>query len=179
MVLKFVDIDETLFFTKATVNVVKNGEIVKRLRNQEYNTYVLNEGESFDYSEFKCSETFTSTSEPNLPMILKTIAMSKIHEVALLTARADFDDKDKVLNFLRSYGLDVGHYKDGKIHVIRSGNIPGPSAVRKREVIEGILAKRPDVTGFELYDDAESNLKAIKEMGGVAYKVDHSNITLY
>jgi hypothetical protein len=33
------DIDETLFNTKAQIHVVKNGKLVRKLSNTEYNTY--------------------------------------------------------------------------------------------------------------------------------------------
>ena len=39
--LTIFDIDETMFKTKAKVKVVKNGETIKSLTNQEFNKYKL------------------------------------------------------------------------------------------------------------------------------------------
>ena len=36
--LTIFDIDETMFITKAKVHIVKNGKIIKKLDNQEFNT---------------------------------------------------------------------------------------------------------------------------------------------
>ena len=40
--LTIFDIDETLFHTKAKVAVVKDGNVVRMLDNQEFNTYKRN-----------------------------------------------------------------------------------------------------------------------------------------
>ena len=37
--LTMFDVDETMFITKAKVKVMKNGKVVKKLDNQEFNTY--------------------------------------------------------------------------------------------------------------------------------------------
>ena len=37
--LTIFDIDETMFITKAKVKVVKDGKVIKKLDNQEFNTY--------------------------------------------------------------------------------------------------------------------------------------------
>ena len=39
--LTIFDIDETLFHTKAKINVKKDGKIVASLTNVEYNNYIL------------------------------------------------------------------------------------------------------------------------------------------
>jgi len=43
--LTIFDIDETMFITKAKVKVVKNGKVIKKLDNQEFNTYKKKPGE--------------------------------------------------------------------------------------------------------------------------------------
>ena len=47
--LTIFDIDETLFHTKAKVQVFKDGKVNKILDNQQFNSYQLKKGESFDY----------------------------------------------------------------------------------------------------------------------------------
>ena len=50
--LSIFDIDETLFHTKAKVQVLKDGKINKILDNQQFNSYKLKKGESFYYGKF-------------------------------------------------------------------------------------------------------------------------------
>jgi len=50
----------------------------------------------------------------------------------LLTARQDFGDKDKFLEFLVKHGIEAGHKDDQKVHVIKAGNIPGLDNARKK-----------------------------------------------
>ena len=51
--LTIFDIDDTLFETTALVYVVKDGVVIDKLTNQEYNVYDLKDGESFDFVEFR------------------------------------------------------------------------------------------------------------------------------
>jgi hypothetical protein len=74
------DIDDTLFLTKANVYVKKDGKIVKKLTNKQYNTYELQDGETFDYVEFHDSKYFNSTSEP----IIKSIKNKRYQLIILI-----------------------------------------------------------------------------------------------
>ena len=60
--LTMFDVDETMFMTKAKVHVVKNGKVIKKLDNQQFNTYKKKPGEEFDFGEFKNAEVFNRTS---------------------------------------------------------------------------------------------------------------------
>lgn len=169
----YIDIDDTLFFTTAKVRVVRldtqgNRIVTQVLNNQEYHHYELKEDEFFDYSEHRCSKTFVTTSVPNTHMLELTKELYKqtekdVFEISLLTAREDFDDGEAVLDFLRSHGLDMGHYKDGKIHLIRCGNIGDIPHIIKREMVESIMAKR-ELKTIYLYDDSEANLKEMSKL---------------
>jgi len=167
--ITFFDIDETLFHTKARVHVVKNNKVIKKLTNQEYNTYKLQDGEEFNYDEFKDSELFVNTSEPIVPIIKKLTSMFKNiqttgSDMYLLTARRDFDNKEKFLKFLNNFGIKAGNIKDKKIHVIRAGNRPGKnSADRKKEIVREFL-NTGNYYKVRLYDDDKSNLKAVKSL---------------
>ena len=75
---KYWDTDETKFThgKKGKPNVyihVKNpqGETVKKLTNQQYNTYELKPGESHDYKEFGSAKKFKETSSPNKKVIAR------------------------------------------------------------------------------------------------------------
>jgi len=172
--IHFFDIDETLFKTKAKVYVLNKdtGEIIKKLSNQEFNTYQLNQNEIYDFREFKDSKLFTKTSEPIGTMIAKLKAIFKNaskngSEIYLLTARQDFDNKEKLLQYFRGLGIDVGHKNEGKIHIIRAGNTAVSkglkSAEAKKEVINNFV-KTNKYSRIRLYDDDKTNLDKFLEL---------------
>ena len=175
----FIDIDDTLFFTQSCVLVMNSGMCVKELNNKEFNDYELKDGESFDFSQFKCTDTFTNTSVPNKRMIDLLITLREEgNEICLLTARGDFNNKQKLISYLNQHKIDVGHYRDNKIHIIRCGNKPGQSHIRKLHKIRKFLKKRPDVTEIVMYDDHIKNLKEIMNLNVrvTLFLVDKSDI---
>ena len=98
--LTIFDIDDTLFHTTAKIKVVKDGKVIKSLTNQEFNSYKLQPGEQFDFGEFRNAEKFRRESQPIAPMIAKLKAILRNagdSKVIMLTARADFDDKELFL----------------------------------------------------------------------------------
>lgn len=168
------DIDETLFHTAAKILVRKDGKIVKELDNRQFNTYVLEPGESFDFRQFTDAQFFHDTSIPIEKMwkkaksTLSSVGRRPGSRVIIVTARSDFDDKETFLNTFRKHGLDID-----KIHVHRAGNLNMPSAAAKKRIIGQYLA-----TGqfdmVRLFDDAESNLKGFlslrDEFPGIKFK---------
>ena len=163
----YVDIDDTLMHTTAQIGVKnRTGKTVKRLSNSEYNTHKLPAGHSYDYSEFKNADKFDKESKPIPNMINRVNKIqsninrhpgSKVH---LLTARADFDNKDKFLNTFRKHGMDMNN-----IHVHRVGNMPGNDspADKKARVISDHI-KKHGYKKVTMYDDSKSNLKALLNM---------------
>ncbi len=152
------DIDDTLVNTDTRVNVVRDGNVVKTLNSQEFTHYKLKPGEQFDFGRFRDAEEFARTAKPILPMINqlnKDIATG--NKVVMVTARADFNDKDKFLNTFRDLGVDI----DGVDHVYRSGNIQDkiPTEAKKRRVIANLLSKNLYDKAI-MYDDAIPNLDA-------------------
>ncbi len=156
------DIDETLFKTNAKIHVKdKKGNLVKSLSNQEFNDHKLEPGHHFDFSEFSDSKKFHDESEPIHPMIRKVQKIQQNIErgnhkskVIMNTARADFDDKEPVLNKFRQHGVDID-----KMHVHRAGNISGTTPAEKKNVV---LRKHLDTGNYNhvhFYDDSKTNLK--------------------
>lgn len=162
--LTIFDIDETLFRTSAKIKVVKDGKVVKSLDNQEFNSYKLKDGESYDFGEFRSAEIFQNTSIPIMRMIEKAKAIIKNavstgSRVIVVTARADFDDKKKFLDTFRRYGIDVD-----KIYVERAGNLGlGSSAKNKRFIFHKYL-RSGDYRRVRFFDDAMSNLISFKAL---------------
>ncbi len=157
--LTIFDIDETMFITKAKVKVVKNGKVIKKLDNQEFNTYKKKAGEEYDFGEFKNAEVFKRTSTPIARMINKVKAILKNatragSKVIIVTARPNFDNKKTFLDTFRKQGIDID-----KIYVERAGNLgSGPAAENKRVIFKKYLNQNI-YKRIRLFDDAKSNLK--------------------
>lgn len=162
--LTIFDIDETLFHTKAKVAVVKDGEVVRMLDNQEFNTYKRKKGEEYDFREFKSASVFRKTSVPVVKMIDKAKAIVKAkknpHSRAIIcTARADFDNKKMFLQTFRDHGLPID-----SMHVERAGNLGIDSSAEAKKVIFRKYLNTQNYTKTRLYDDAMSNLKAFLQL---------------
>lgn len=162
--LTIFDIDETLFHTKAMIKVVKDGKVVRELDNQQFNTYKLKAGEEFDFGQFRSAKIFRETSTPITRMIAKAKAIVKAkNNVAsraiIVTARADFDDKQMFLQTFRDHGLPID-----QMHVERSGNLGISSPAEAKKVVFRKYLNTKNYTKTRLYDDAMSNLKAFLEL---------------
>lgn len=154
------DIDETLFKTKAKVYVTKGGKRIRALSNQEYNTYQLNTGEKYDYSEFRSADLFHATSEPIKKAIDKAAAILRAYvnkpnsKMIILTARSDFDDRDKFLATFEKHGLDMTH-----VYVERAGNLTGLRAAEAKRVIIAKYLQTGKFKRVSLFDDDVRNLQ--------------------
>lgn len=158
--LTMFDVDETMFITKAKVHVVKNGKVIKKLDNQQFNTYKKKPGEEFDFGEFKNAQVFNKTSTPIARMIdkVKVIlknATKRGSKVIIVTARPNFDNKKLFLDTFRNQGIDID-----KIYVERAGNLGGGPAAENKKVIFRKYLDQKIYKRIRLFDDAMSNLKA-------------------
>ena len=180
-VLYAFDLDDTLFWQEkdgAASITVRDGEgrLVSRVDTAQYHSYKLKPGEFFDYSELKDSAHFANTSKPIGRMIKKLRKVLEKHRVEIITARADFNDKDLFVNTLHSHGIDTT-----RIHVRRCGNyghLPN-SKMRKVHQFE-LLIDEWKYDEIHFYDDVQENLDAFLDMQDrypdvkfVAYLVKH------
>ena len=160
------DIDDTLFHTTAQIAVIKDGETIKKLTNQEYNTYNLEKGETFDFTEFRDADKFYRESKPITRMMEKAKAIlsnslkNTLNKVIIVTARANFDNKDKFLATFRKHGFDID-----RVRVERAGNIDDihVGADRKYIIIRNYL-RASNYTKVQLFDDAMANLKVFLKL---------------
>lgn len=196
-IVRFVDIDETVFHTTAQVKIrAKDGALLSSLTNQEWNIYprdnIRAKTEIADFSEFVDAEKFFSESTPIHPMIeklrewsrqMKTDTQHMKDMVVFVTARGDFDDKETFLDAFRKQLIHV----DDKEHfyVSRTGNLtddarinnlPLSTAQRKKiEYLHYLMAKMP--SHAELYEDDLNNIKDFleleKEMPVIKYSAFH------
>ena len=158
--LTMFDVDETMFITKAKVKVMKNGKVVKKLDNQEFNTYKKKAGEEYDFGEFKDAKVFNRTSTPIARMINKVKVILKNatkagSKVIIVTARPNFDNKKLFLDTFRQQGIDID-----KIYVERAGNLGGGPAADNKKVIFRKYLDQKIYKRMRLFDDSKENLKA-------------------
>lgn len=160
------DIDDTLFHTTAKIAVIKDGKKIKDLTNQEFNTYKLKDGESFDFSQFRDAVKFNAESKPigrmldKAKIILKNSQRNPYSKVIIVTARNDFDNKEIFLNTFRKHGLDID-----KVRVERAGKIGDVHdiAFKKVIIIRNYLMTK-QFARVRLFDDSMSNLRAFLKL---------------
>ena len=169
--LTIFDIDETLFHTKAYVQVKKNGKIIKQLDNIAYSQYKLKKGEELDFGQFKNSKIFSTTSTPMANMINKAKVILKNatkagSKVIFVTARADMDDKKLFIDTFKAQGIDMS-----KVYVERAGNLGIDTAKIKSTIFRQYL-DTGKYRRVRLFDDAMVNLLAL-----LSLREDYPNIT--
>jgi len=155
------DIDDTLVHTQTKVHVVKDGQVVNSLNSHEFTHYKLQPGESFDFENFRNAHDFFHNSKPIIPMmnrLKKDIATG--NKVVMVTARADFDDRELFLDTFRKYGVNMS-----KVHVYRAGNMPNKiQTEEKKKIIIRDLLNKGRYTKAIMYDDAVPNLESFIEL---------------
>ena len=164
------DIDDTLVHTQTKVHVIKDGEVVDILNSHDFTHYQLAPGEEFDFGDFRNAREFFEKSRPIIPMmnqLKRDIATG--NKVVMVTARADFDDKELFLDTFRKYGVDID-----KVHVYRAGNIKGGTTEQRKKQIIKTLLDKDDYTKAIMYDDAKPNLHTFMEL-----KKDHPKTRFY
>ena len=166
--ITFVDIDDTLLYTTAFIDVIgPDGKVKRSLSNTEFNNYILKPDEEFGFGQFKSSQILHDTSKPNKKMIAKINGMldyieQKGHgsEVHILTARAPMDDNDLVMKTFAKHGLRADKLKG----VIMTGDTGlGVPHVAKKKVIRSYL-QSGNYNRVRLFDDSKKNLDAFLEL---------------
>jgi FMN phosphatase YigB (HAD superfamily) len=164
------DIDDTLVHTQTKVHVTKDDKVIHSLNSHDFTHYRLKPGEDFDFSGFRNAQEFFEKSKPIIPMmnqLKRDIATG--NKVVMVTARADFDDRELFLDTFRKFGIDMG-----RVHVYRAGNSKeGTTEERKKAIIKSLLDKG-DYTKAIMYDDAKPNLHTFMEL-----KRDHPRTKFY
>jgi len=163
--LTIFDMDETLLHTYSEVKVVKHNKVVKVLNNQEFNTYKLEHGETFDFSDFSDARKFRATSRPIRSMLAKAKAiLANIKKrpgskMIILTARSNFDDRDIFLSVFRSFNFDID-----SVRVERAGNLSSGSVFKNKEIIIREYLAKTDYAVVRMYDDALGNLEMLLDL---------------
>lgn len=169
----FTDMDDTLFHydnDKLRIHVRdEHDRHVESLSNSQFNTHKLKPGHRYDFSEFRSAERFGETAKPIRKMLSKIKAIHKNNKnVGIVTARSDFDDKNKFAHHMKRFGLDIS-----KMHVHRAGNLGLPPAEGKKRVISSQIRKN-GYKKVHLYDDSKANLSAF-----LSLKKDHPDVEFH
>lgn len=151
------DIDDTLIYSNATIYVVKDGKRIKELTPAEYNNYVWQEGESFDYSNFDSSKLLNSANFTKYWDTLKREYAKGTH-IAILTARGK---PAMVKKFFLNNGIDI---KKKLIFCCAYSKFPwkGPIQYKKAKTIEYLTLLGYNTLVF--FDDNLYNLKMAKQL---------------
>jgi FMN phosphatase YigB (HAD superfamily) len=151
------DIDDTLVHTQTKVHVVKNGRVVRSLNSHEFTHYKPGPGEEFDFGDFRSAQEFFTKSRPIIPMIAQLKNdINTGNKVVMVTARADFDDRELFLDTFRKYGVDMS-----RVHVYRAGNIEGKIKIdEKKKIIIRSLLNKAQYSKAIMYDDSVPNLES-------------------
>jgi FMN phosphatase YigB (HAD superfamily) len=155
------DIDDTLVHTQTKVHVVKDGRTVKSLNSHEFTHYKLQPDEEFDFGDFRDAREFFANAKPIIPMINQLKHdINTGNKVVMVTARADFNDKELFLDTFRKYGVDMS-----RVHVYRAGNMAIKAATEeKKKIIIRKLMDQGHYTKAIMYDDAVPNLESFVEL---------------
>jgi hypothetical protein len=172
-VLHAFDMDETLLahdpkHLKIHVRDSR-GKLIRSLTNQEFNKYKLKPGEHFDFKEFRSAKILGKSAHPIRPMINRLNNLKKRgFKTEIVTARADFDNKQQVRKHLMKHGINID-----TTHLRRAGNVEGTSTGdRKRRVISDLI-KKHKYREVHLYDDDINNHKHFAKI-----KQDHPGVRL-
>ena len=167
--ISFIDIDDTVFKTTAKILVKDdNDNTIHELSSYDYNNYNLKDGEHYDFSQFKSSEIFFNTAEPigntitKINRLLNIIKLKQGYDkIVFITARSNFDNKQKFLDTFRNIGIPVDN-KD-IVYIERAGNINKPTPIAKAEIIDKYLSTgRYNVA--RMIDDSIDNLNAFLKL---------------
>lgn len=151
------DIDDTLIKSNANVYVKKNGEITKKLDSQEFNNYKLNDGEEFDFEEFRDLNILLASEIKPYFNTLKREYDRGVH-ISILTARTG---KDMIHDFfIKKAGIDIHPNL-----IFTSGDDESNDTVaeKKAKCIKKLAEYGYKILVF--FDDNVDNLKKVKSIG--------------
>jgi FMN phosphatase YigB (HAD superfamily) len=155
------DFDDTLATTDCRVLVrrqtvrLRRSLPVRKLTPAEFNSDELEDGEEYDFSEFR-SDKFIRKANPTFLMALAQEVYKEGQAVFVLTARAD-NVADAIMDFLAE--CDV---KPVNVFGVGSDAEKVDIAAEKKKVL-GTLAQAFDLVYF--YDDSEENCDLARGIG--------------
>jgi hypothetical protein len=169
--ITFVDIDDTLFHTFAKIAVIKSGKVVRELDNQEYNSYELKTGESYDFDQFRDGKLFRETSIPipqTVNRIKKMLSQIKSQDngskIVFLTARESFTSSPKEFyKTFKEHGIPIDKSTTDVVFAGDTWKRPETIDTTKKNLIMKYI-KTGEYRRVRILDDHKPNVKAIKDL---------------
>jgi hypothetical protein len=158
------DFDDVLAKTEARIRV-HSSDGTKYLTSKEFSEYVVREGETLDFTEFRDPEFIRSARVMPLFDVVRNIGRAigdgrSTSVMYVLTAREDGLRRELHRFFTRN---GVNEMKYGNI--ITVGSVPDiSSADAKRNVLKRLLKKGMDIVFF---DDDIKNIEIAKKLVGI------------
>ena len=171
--LTVLDIDDTLFTTSANIHVMTSGERTKSSTPSEFNEYSLEEGEQFDFSDFRSSVLFSESARP-FPIMFRTAKrmMSYLDgKFIIITAREDMDDRDMFLDTFKKFGFPIE-----RAHIHRVGNIKNLDAPLAKKMIVRRELKNGPYDTVRIFDD---NLGMLARMSQLEYEFPYIKFEVF
>ena len=153
------DFDDTLAFTDACVLVLDNDDSWRKLTPSQFNLYELQEGERFDFSQFRNPEYILNGKPTRLVSLAKQV-YKEGHDLFILTARTD-SVAGAIQEFLSQFSINAT-----AVHCV--GDAGSDIAKSKRKVLLTIIESYDKIY---FYDDDAANVKAAQEIGVKSYQV--------
>ena len=162
--LTIFDVDDTLFKTAALVHVFLDGRKVYSLNSQELVDHKLKDGESYDFSQFKCSTMFVETATPIESMINEARKIVKKSgdprsKAVIITARPWMDDMKKFIKVFHDHGLDIDEMN---FHCVGDNNVVTTAEAKK--FIVGTYLSDGEFDKVRIYEDNSENIHAFLEL---------------
>lgn len=157
--------DDTLFRTQTNVHVIKDNKIVKTLSSHEFAVYKLEDGESFDYREFRCGKSFAATAKPveNAFKIAKKIFQNLSHQDhVIVTARSELHYLDDFMSVFHKHTFKIDL---DDIHFAGDREIADnctPQEAKKR-VFRDLINSAPYKV-VRTFDDSMKNINVFLEL---------------
>lgn len=152
------DVDDTLIFSNANVRVSSVDGIFKKiLTSSEYNTYVLQDDEVLDFSEFESVDLLTDADVTKYWHTMIREYRKGTH-ICILTARSNHS---VIKEFLLRKGVDI---KDALIMCCSSEDYPFDGNVHERKAKSINHLYELGYRTFVFFDDNENNLLEAKKL---------------
>jgi hypothetical protein len=169
--LNIFDIDDTLFRSKTSVIIMKDGKKVRELKTGEFNHYKLKPGEEYNFDQFRSGEHFRKNAQPIDRMLERARQAVRQGKTIIITARSDFYDKEPFLQKFRDHNFPID-----SVHIERAGNLQKLKTDAKVSVTKAVVIRKYINSGrfkkIRMWDDHAGNLDTLLKLGKIHPEIE-------